>query len=278
MVCGEHSLVATIDGGESGGSSIGVDGHGSQLIEGNFSLGGDSGHTYSVTVDGQTIAAGVLANNNETGCPYNTPIELGNIPCNTPSPSPPPTASPSPTVSVSPAPTSSPPPSQGGTPPAGGGGTPPPIGNGGAATTRYGDVYADVRQALDDAGNQDTGTVVPDTSFDVGAQSEDVVNNRNWDNVLRNLTDTTGDIDNLTNTVQSNLDDSNSVHMPTVSGTVLIFDLGTISFIGRTLHPVINLTPFAEAIQLLRDLLLFVLYLQFWYWTIKIIQQAMAVG
>ncbi|HEY2713738.1 MAG TPA: hypothetical protein VGI60_14585 [Chthoniobacterales bacterium] len=192
--------------------------------------------------------------------------------------SPTPTPTPTPTLTPFPTPTPFPTATPGLTPPPGDPGppqppdtTPPPVGDGGPAETRYGDVYSDVRQALDDAGNQDTSAGGPiSNDFKVGT-------NTATDGATDSLSD---DVDTAIDGANSiiaagkdNFSSSHAMQVPTVTGSQMLYEF---TFPLLDVPVSIDLAPFSTIIGIFRDLCLCFLYLQWWVFTAHTIQRAIA--
>ncbi len=141
---------------------------------------------------------------------------------------------------------------------------PPPSvpvrGNGGTAGAQEVDVYDDVRNALNDAGNADTTTGTISRDFDAGEQPDGI--DQSYD-TMQTLDDSAKGI----TTDVSNLGDDFKVQMGTAA--MSLPSVGVAQLVFPVALPVlgsfnVDISPFSAIIGYMRNLCLLLLYITFW--------------
>jgi hypothetical protein len=256
----------------------------------NLNVSGSTGGDVMLAVDGNTAG-------NWTPVCSGDPPPLNSFIANvtvgqactepTPTPTPEPTSTPQPTATPITSPTATPPPTptpgvnypspspNPSTPPTNTTpGLPPPY-NGGSGNPGSSplNVYEDVRRALNDSGNQDTASQLPNDIFEYGEPDE------KQQPTLDALADTKAQLEADKQKMQSTHELLKSRYsadkkpvMPTGIGTTLSWSV-TLPVLGSF---VIDISPFQTWITWIRNACLLVVYIQFWIWTSNTVRSAVA--
>lgn len=214
----------------------------------------------------------ITANWHSTASPSPT-ASVTPTPTPTSSPTPTPTATSSPTPTPTPFPTSSPastPPPGPPNPPQDPALPPPTAGAGGGATTRYGDVYSDVRQGMNDSGNQDTGSPQLNSDFDTGDQPTGSDGNQSSD--IQGAADgLKTSADNLKNTGIGKIGELQALNLPTSIGQKSTWNITLPGPLAS--HPfVVDMAAYSGTIGALRALCLMGVFIAAWFVSVNIIR------
>jgi hypothetical protein len=219
--------------------------------------------TPTITAGPSSVACGGSVNLSiSSGCASSTP---------TPSPSPSASVAPSPSTTPVITPSPAPTPVVYGTPPSNNPGT--TVTNGG--TTGSGisnqDIYNDVKQALDDAGNRDTTLNAADGTFGFG--SDPGGENGSGGNGLQSAVDRfTNDMTGSSDGLMEKVDSIDSLNLPGSIGDKSSWS-ATLPVLGDV---TINLSGFDTPVSVFRSLCLAVLVVGAWFGMIRIIRSGIA--
>lgn len=265
-----HNITVEIDGVVRGEGA--TSGNGSPTQQGTVDIHSTDnleGHTYEWFVDGVSQGSGTIHYDLVGENTYSATIGgLDNIVCGEPTPTPTPDPSPNPTASPLPSATPAPTPPQSGTPPQDPGGTPPPDSNGGPATTKYPDVYSDVRQALNDSGNQDSPMPNVTNDFDYGNEP----NYKDGTDLENSVNNTIAIHENVSDSAIGKIASAQAMSLPTGLGDKATWDV-TLPVLGSF---TVDVTPYDSIISLFRALCLMMLLISTWFVTIRIIRSGIA--
>jgi hypothetical protein len=134
------------------------------------------------------------------------------------------------------------------------------------------DVYADVRNALNDAGNADTTIPPVSREVDLGDQPQGIGGGEG-EAVMVSMDSTTTAIKAGVTSIKTNFASNKSLNLPTAG-------LGTVDSWSATLPVLgqftVSITPYLSVISKMRAVCLFALYLGFWFVTVRVIRAAIA--
>jgi hypothetical protein len=229
-------------------------------------VGGTGGH---IVTQAPTIS-GTVPNSLACGGTLDVGLDA-NLPLPTPTPSPTATVSPSASPGLTPQPTPSTPPIDYATPPPNNPGT--TVTNGG--TTMSGitnqDIYNDVKQALDDAGNRDSNFVGVNGGFGFG--SDPAGESGAAGSGLQSAVDRfTGDLSGTSDGLMGAIDSIDSLTLPTSIGDKSSWAL-SLPVLGEIN---VDLSTFDTPVHAFRALCLGVLIVGGWFAMIKIIRSGVA--
>jgi len=275
-----HTVTVTVNGSVVASGETGGEGAPFQYADAAFvSTDNLQGQSYDISVDGTSIASGTISYTcGEGGCSFYL-FNIGHPSCDatpTPTPTPTPTATPTPSATATPNPTATPAPTAEPGPSGPPGPDPVPAQDPKAAEDVYGSVYADVRQALNDSGNQDTNAVPADGSFTVGDNHQEVINDRNLNHANEQIETSISHAEGMAFDAQGRYTEAQSISLPLISGTQYNFDLGYVTFATRSIHIACDLTPYQTWIELFRNCCLFAAYLEWWFWAARVIRSGIA--
>lgn len=124
--------------------------------------------------------------------------------------------------------------------------------------------------ALNDAGNRDTGLSGVSGEFDIGEQAN---LDKDTSEIESNVDGTVDAVEDTKTTLEEGLSTDRALNLPgALGGCSLDFDV-TLPVLGAM---TVTLAPFSTWITLFRNLALFAMYIMFWFATARVVRQGIA--